>query len=170
MDEDLKRAIEDLHVVISVRFHAGDKTHKSVVYANLRCSAASSHGGCDVKLVGPIRMSTRFPTLRDCLRELGRLIQQDQSSTLDREARGPCDDQPHRKRCDVSAEEFERRSALVQDEKFLYARASWLSVMSGLGINPANREITSSSGRLSTKTFFFSIFFQFFLAAFSQKT
>jgi hypothetical protein len=29
MDDDLKRAIEDLHVVSSVRFHAGDKTHKS---------------------------------------------------------------------------------------------------------------------------------------------
>ena len=32
MDEDLKRAIEDLHVVSSVRFHAGDKTHKAGVY------------------------------------------------------------------------------------------------------------------------------------------
>jgi hypothetical protein len=28
MDEDLKRVIEDLHVVSSVRFH-GDKTHKA---------------------------------------------------------------------------------------------------------------------------------------------
>ncbi len=28
------------------------------------------------------------------------------------------DEQPRRKRCDVSAEEFERRHALVQDEKF----------------------------------------------------
>ena len=81
MDEDLKRAIEDLPVVSSVRFHAGDKTHKAGVYANLRCSAASSHGGCGAKLVGPIRMSTKFPTLRDCLRELGRLIQQDHGPT-----------------------------------------------------------------------------------------
>ena len=81
MDEDFKRAIEDLHVVSSVRFHAGDKTHKAGVYANLRCSAASSHGGCGAKLVGPIRMSTKFPTLRDCLRELGRLIQQDHDPT-----------------------------------------------------------------------------------------
>ncbi len=71
MDEDLKRAIEDLHVVSSVSFHVGDKTHKGGVYANLRCSAASSHGECGAKLVGPIRMSTKFPTLRDCLRELG---------------------------------------------------------------------------------------------------
>ena len=55
MDEDLKRAIEDLPVVSSVRFHAGDKTHKAGVYANLRCSAASSHGGCGAKLVGPCR-------------------------------------------------------------------------------------------------------------------
>ncbi len=52
MDEDLKRAIEDLHVVSSVRFHAG-----------------------------PIRMSTKFPTLRDCLRELGRVIQRDHGPT-----------------------------------------------------------------------------------------
>ena len=82
MDEDSeKRAIEDLPVVSSVRFHAGDKTHKAGVYANLRCSAASSHGGCGAKLVGPIRMSTKFPTLQDCLRELGRLIQQDHGPT-----------------------------------------------------------------------------------------
>ena len=45
MDEDSeKRAIEDLPVVSSVRFHAGDKTHKSGVYANLRC-------GCGAKQV-----------------------------------------------------------------------------------------------------------------------
>ncbi len=73
--------IEDLHVVSSVCFHAGDKTHKAGVYANLRCSAASSHGGCGAKLVGTIRMSTKFPTLRDCLRDLGRLIQQDHDPT-----------------------------------------------------------------------------------------
>jgi hypothetical protein len=39
--EDLeKRVIEDLPVVSSVGFHAGDKTHKADVYANLRCCAA----------------------------------------------------------------------------------------------------------------------------------
>ncbi len=38
----------------------------------------------------------------------------------------------------------------------------WLSVMSGLASNPANREIASSSGRLSTKTFFFFDFFPIF--------
>ena len=81
MDEDLKRAIEDLHVVSSVCFHAGDKTHKAGVYANLRCSAVSPYGGCGAKLVGPIRMSSKFPTLRDYLRELGRLIQQDHGPT-----------------------------------------------------------------------------------------
>jgi hypothetical protein len=32
-----------------------------------------------------------------------------------REARAPGDDQPCHKSCDVSAEEFERRNALVQD-------------------------------------------------------
>ncbi len=60
----------------SVRFHTGDKTHKAGVYDNLRCSAVSSDGGCGAKLVGPIRMSSKFLTLRDCLREVGRLIQQ----------------------------------------------------------------------------------------------
>jgi hypothetical protein len=46
-----------------------------------------------------------------------------------------------------------------------------LSVMSGLASNPANREIASSSGRRSTKTFFSSIFFQFFFSfIFSKKT
>jgi hypothetical protein len=51
MDEDSeKSAIEDLPVVSSVRFHAGDKTHKSGVYANLRC-------GCGAKQVGPVRKS-----------------------------------------------------------------------------------------------------------------
>ncbi len=73
--------IEDLHVVSSVRFHAGDKTHKAGVYANLRCSAVSSHGECGAKLVGTIRMSTKFPTLCDCLRDLGRLIHQDHDPT-----------------------------------------------------------------------------------------
>ncbi len=59
MDEDLeKRAIEDLSVVISVRFHAGDKTHKAGVYANLRC-------GCDAKQMGPFRMSSKYPRLVD---------------------------------------------------------------------------------------------------------
>jgi hypothetical protein len=62
-----KRAIEDLSVVSSVRFHAGDKTHKEGVYANLRCSAASSHGGCDAKKAGPVRRSSKYPTLLDCL-------------------------------------------------------------------------------------------------------
>jgi hypothetical protein len=56
MDEDFeKRAIEDLPVVSSVRFHAGDKTHKSGVYANLRCV-------CGAKQVGTIRKSSERPT------------------------------------------------------------------------------------------------------------
>ena len=56
MDEDLdleKRAIEALPVVSSVRFHAGDKTHKAGYHANLRC-------GCGAKQVGPIRISSNF--------------------------------------------------------------------------------------------------------------
>ena len=60
--EDLeKRAIEDLPVVSSVRLHAGDKTHKVGVYANLRCCAASPYGGCGAKLVGPIRKTIERP-------------------------------------------------------------------------------------------------------------
>jgi hypothetical protein len=75
MDEDSeKRAIEDLPVVSSVRFHAGDKTHKSGVYANLRC-------GCGAKQVGPIRKSSERPTNVDCFRELGRVIQRDHGPT-----------------------------------------------------------------------------------------
>ncbi len=75
MDEDSeKRAIEDLPVVSSVRFHAGDNTHKSGVYDNLRC-------GCGAKQVGPVRKSNQRPTFGDCLRELGRLIQQDHGPT-----------------------------------------------------------------------------------------
>jgi len=77
MDEDLdleKRAIEALPVVSSVRFHAGDKTHKAGYHANLRC-------GCGAKQVGPIRISSKFPTLRDCLRELGQRIERDHGPT-----------------------------------------------------------------------------------------
>jgi hypothetical protein len=48
--------------------------------------------------------------------------------------------------------------------------SSGLSVMSGLARNPANREITSSSGTSEHQDIFFSIFFNFFLASFSQKT
>ena len=81
MEELEKRAIEDLPVVSSVRLHAGDKTHKVGVYANLRCCAASPFGGCDAKLVGPIRKSIERPTNVDCFRELGRVIQRDHGPT-----------------------------------------------------------------------------------------
>jgi hypothetical protein len=75
MDEDSeKRAMEDLSVVNSVRFHAGDKTHKSGVDANLRC-------GCGAKQVGTIRKSSERPTNVDCFRELGRVIQRDHGPT-----------------------------------------------------------------------------------------
>ncbi len=73
MDLD-KRAIEDLPVVSSVHLHAGDKTHKTGVYANLRCCAASSYRGCGVKLVRPIHKSIERPTTVDCLREFGRVM------------------------------------------------------------------------------------------------
>ena len=39
-----------------------------------------------------------------------------------RDARARADQQPRRKRCDVSEEEFERRHALVLDEQF----SAWL--------------------------------------------
>ncbi len=48
------------------------------------------------------------------------------------------------------------------DDKGVFNDDEGLSGTSGLASNPANREIASSSGRLSTKTFFFSIFFNFF--------
>ena len=80
--EDLdKRVIEDLPFVSSVSLHIGDKTHKAGVYANLRCCAVSSYGGCGAKLVGPIRKSIERPTTVDCLRELGRVIHRDHDST-----------------------------------------------------------------------------------------
>jgi hypothetical protein len=69
-----KLVIEDLPVVSSVHFHAGDKTHKSGVYTNLRC-------GCGAKQVGPIRKSSERPTNVDCFRELGRVIQWDHGPT-----------------------------------------------------------------------------------------
>ena len=61
--------------------HTGYKTHKAGVYANLRCCAASSYGGCGAKLVGPIRKSSERPTNVDCFRELGRVIQRDHDPT-----------------------------------------------------------------------------------------
>jgi hypothetical protein len=89
--EDLeKRAIEDLPVVSSVRLHAGDKTHKGGVYANLRCCATSPFGGCDAKLVGPIRKSIERPTNVDCFRELGRVIQRDHGPTCITAAQKNC--------------------------------------------------------------------------------
>ncbi len=69
-----KRAIEALPVVSSVLFHAGDKTHKAGYHANLRCD-------CGAKQVGTIRMSSKFPTLCDCLREFGRRIERDHGPT-----------------------------------------------------------------------------------------
>ena len=79
MTEDLdlkKSAIETLPVVSSVCFHAGDKTHKSDYHVNLRCD-------CGTKQVGPIHMSSKFPTLSDCLLEVGRRIEQDHGPTCD---------------------------------------------------------------------------------------
>jgi hypothetical protein len=77
----LKREIEDLPVVSSLSFHRVIGRDKAVVRTNLRCNVVSSHGvctdgGCTVKLVGPIRMSTKHPTMLDCLRELQTRIQQ----------------------------------------------------------------------------------------------
>ena len=52
---------------------------------NLRCPVASSNGGCTtggctVQQVGPIRMSTKHSSIRDCLCELLTRIQQDHGS------------------------------------------------------------------------------------------
>ena len=71
----LKREIEDLPVVSSFPFIRAIGRDKAGVRANLRCNVVSSHGGCTdggctVKQLGPIRMSTKHPTMLDCLREL----------------------------------------------------------------------------------------------------
>jgi hypothetical protein len=53
MDEDLeKHAIEAIPVVNSLSFHAADEKNKSGYHVNLRCSGASSYGGCGVKQGG----------------------------------------------------------------------------------------------------------------------
>ena len=81
----MKREIEDLPVVSSLSFIRAIGRDKTGYRANLRCPVASSHGGCTdggctVQQVGPIRMSTKHPTMRDCLRALLARIQQDHGS------------------------------------------------------------------------------------------
>jgi len=68
----LMREIEDHPVVSSLCSIRAIGRDKAGYRANLRC-------GC--KQVGPVRMSSKRPTLQDCLRELGRLIQQDHGPT-----------------------------------------------------------------------------------------
>ncbi len=62
------REIEDHPVVISLSFVRTIGRDKAGYRVNLRC---------DCKQVGPVHMSSKRPTQQDCLRELGRLIQQD---------------------------------------------------------------------------------------------
>ena len=81
----LKREIEDLPVVSSLSFIRAIGRDKAGYRVNLFCNAASSYGGCTdgactVKRVGPVRMSTKHPTMRDCLRALLARIQQDHGS------------------------------------------------------------------------------------------
>ena len=59
MEDFLKTEIGDFPVVSSVTFHRATGRDKAGYHANLRCPAASSHGGCTdggctVKQVGPI--------------------------------------------------------------------------------------------------------------------
>ncbi len=68
----LMREIEDHPVVSSLCFICAIGRDKAGYRANLRC-------GCEQ--VGSVRMSSKRPTLQDCLRELGRLIQQDHGPT-----------------------------------------------------------------------------------------
>ena len=68
----LMREIEDHPVVSSLCSIRAIGRDKAGYRANLRC-------GC--KQVWPVRMSSKRPTLQDCLRELGRLIQQDHGPT-----------------------------------------------------------------------------------------
>jgi hypothetical protein len=69
----LMREIEDHPVLSSLSFIRAIGRDKEGYRVNLRC-------GC--KQVGPVRMSSKRPTLQDCLRELGRLIQQDHGPTF----------------------------------------------------------------------------------------
>jgi hypothetical protein len=69
------REIEDHPVVSSLSFIRAIGRDKAGYHPNLRC-------GC--KQVGSVRMSSKRPTLQDYLRELGRLIQQDQRPHLRR--------------------------------------------------------------------------------------
>jgi hypothetical protein len=48
----------------------------------------ASHGGCGAKQVEPIRISSKYPTLLDCVRELGRVIQRDHGPTSVAAAQG----------------------------------------------------------------------------------
>jgi hypothetical protein len=85
-EEDLlKREIEDLPVVSSLSFIRKIGRDKAGYRVNLFCDAASLYGGCKdgactVKRVGPVRMSTKHPTMRDCWRTLLARIQQDHGS------------------------------------------------------------------------------------------
>ena len=54
--------------------HSANATHEADVYVNLRCSVVSSHGDCGAHQQGSIRMSNKYPTVLDCLRELGQRI------------------------------------------------------------------------------------------------
>jgi hypothetical protein len=57
------REIEDHPAVSSLSFIRAIGRDKAGYRTNLRC---------DCKQVGPVRMSSKRPTLQDCLRELGR--------------------------------------------------------------------------------------------------
>jgi hypothetical protein len=77
--------IEDLPVVSSLSFIRAIGRDKTGYRTNLRCPVAYSYGGCTdggytVTQVGPIRMSIKHPTMRNCLRELLTRIQQDHDS------------------------------------------------------------------------------------------
>ena len=72
----MKCEIEDHPDVNSVGFLTVLEKNKLVVYANLRCYAASLDGDCSVQKVG-MRMSSKRLTMFDCFRELHTRIQQD---------------------------------------------------------------------------------------------
>jgi hypothetical protein len=75
MDEDLeKRVIEVMSVVSSLCFHVTDAKNKADYRVNVRCDGGT-------KQVGSVRKSRKRPTFGDCLREFGRLIQQDHGPT-----------------------------------------------------------------------------------------
>jgi hypothetical protein len=168
-DERLKARVQEATClkwplsVSSVGFHAGDKTHKAVVYAKLRCCTASPYGGCGVKQVGSIRKSSERPTNVDCFRELGRVIQRDHGPTciaatqeLQAVEKDAADASTKRAVDEAAA------SSTANDELMLHRRLKMLQEREGCcDVSPRepNQPTTSTSYRFSMQSHRIMFFF-----------